>query len=67
MSDDTEYEYVHGNVTRATQKAVLLSVEDLNGTREIWIPRSCIQDGEEVSVFDEGLYVAEWFCEKEGL
>lgn len=50
-------------VKNTTLKAVLV----MKGTDEIWIPRSLIQDGEEVRKHDTDLVVRTWFCEKEGL
>lgn len=61
---ETDYCLVDCVVTRVTEKAALL---ELNDGREVWVPRSCIEDGEDTAVFDKDVAVAEWFVDKEGL
>lgn len=36
---------------------------------EIWVPKSCIEEPDEIAVEDEEIEVeiAEWFCQREGL
>lgn len=60
---EVDYCLVSGRVLSVTERAVLLDLDN----REQWIPRSVIEDGEDVVVFQTDLYVAEWFVEKEGL
>lgn len=45
-------------------KAVLVRFNDLT---EKWIPRSVCEDGDNLSVGDADVVVAEWFADKEGL
>lgn len=57
-----------GEIIVATPKAVLLSFEEKKGViREQWVPRSVIEDGEEVEEGDSEIAVREWFIDKEGL
>lgn len=52
---------------KETDRALLVVVED--GTREVWIPKSVVDDDSEVfKEGDEGtLVVHEWFAQKEDL
>jgi len=51
-------------ITRATNKAVLAKI----GENEHWIPRSVIEDGDDLDEGDFGeINVAEWFAQKEEL
>lgn len=54
-----------GEIIRTTQAAVLYreTVTD----RETWIPRSVLQDGDQVETGDTDLVCACWFIEKEDL
>ncbi len=63
---DKSYDTVHCDVIKTTEKAVLVFEED--NERELWIPRSVIEDGESVEEDEDlDLNVESWFCEKEGL
>lgn len=51
-------------VVKTTDRAVLVEV----GGEEYWIPRSVIEDGDELDEGDNGeIEVADWFLRKEGL
>lgn len=52
-------------VEAETALALLLVV----GAEEVWVPKSQIEDADEISVGDEEIEVeiAEWFCQQEGL
>lgn len=51
-------------IKRATDLAVLAEI----GGSEYWIPRSVIEDGDDLDEGDFGeINVAEWFAQKEGL
>lgn len=54
---------VSGTVTRVTSKAVLYV--STAGKSEHWIPRSVIEDGDDVEVGEQEMNVAEWFLDKE--
>lgn len=58
------HKLVFGRVTRTTPRAVLLAVEEKGELREHWVPRSQIEDGEEVEEGADELYISIWFCEK---
>lgn len=60
-----EEKTVAGVVTRLTDKAVLYKLREQD--RVVWIPRSQIQEGENVQLDDEDLQVSSWFIEKEAL
>lgn len=62
-----DYRCVSGIVLRASEKAVLLETEERGERRTTWVPRSVIEDGEAVEPFESDIYVASWFCEKEGI
>lgn len=52
------------NIKRATDLAVLA---EING-EEYWIPRSVIEDGDDLEEGDSGeIEIAEWFARKEDL
>lgn len=57
------------SITRATDKAVMAELAGPDSTiRELWIPRSQIDDGDEVEVgLNQDLEIAQWLVEKEGL
>jgi len=64
---DKIYSEIYGEIISTTPKAICLAT----GFDETWIPRSCIENGYELSEFkDTGmveLSIETWFCEKEGL
>ncbi len=64
---ETNYEHLDGTVLRETEMAVLVEVGAGLYARDVWIPRSVIEYGDAVSEKDKGLYVADWFCEKNDL
>jgi hypothetical protein len=51
-------------VKLVTTRAVLIQYD---GLREIWIPRSVIENGDTIAKDDEDVVVQEWFAEREGL
>jgi len=59
-----DYELVNGRIAVLTDQAALLKRE--NG-EEVWIPRSLIEDQEYLEVEETEIFVAKWFCDKEGL
>lgn len=64
-----EYDEISGTIAEVTDKAILV---DIKGTRgEHWIPRSVIEDGDEINENDIGedleFMVESWFVDKEGL
>lgn len=63
----SSYELLFGEVVHITPKAVLFEYLDNDETVEIWIPKSVIDDGEEVSIGDSEIYVQRWYCEKQDL
>ena len=62
-----KYVEIDLDIVAMTDGAVLCD----DGDDEYWIPRSCIEDGEDIDYDDIEktltLNVAEWFAEKEGL
>lgn len=57
---------VTAEVKATTDDAVLLDADGV--TEPVWVPRSVIEDGDELSRGDSGeLEIATWFAEKEGL
>ncbi len=61
---EKKYEYIEGEVIRTTDDAVLLAIPSLD---DIWVPRSLIQDGDEIKFGDVGMRIVEWFCDKNSL
>jgi hypothetical protein len=55
-------ELIFGEVIKTTDKAVLFRLDDTG--KEKWIPRSQIDDGEDVEVGAMELYIAKWLVEK---
>lgn len=68
MTDKKSYGAVSGDVVHTTDKAILIATDDQGSLKQFWIPRSVIEDGEEV---EEGealdIHVETWWLEKEGL
>lgn len=56
---------LQGKVKKLTDRAVLFSFKNYGELVEKWIPKSVIDEGDDVSVGDEEVLVAEWFCDKE--
>lgn len=65
-----------GEVIRETDMAILFRVEPdtlpLPGmaqqeSREVWIPRSVCDHGDDIEEGDTDIYVSDWFCEREEL
>jgi hypothetical protein len=56
-------EPIDGTVKASTAKAVLVQ----QGKREVWVPRSVIENGDELTKGDNDIRVESWFAEKEGL
>jgi len=58
-------------VVGATAKALKVRIPGKSTAREVWVPRSVIDDDSEVFDADENaegtLVVADWWAEKEGL
>ena len=52
-----------GEVIRLTEKAVLY---DIDGD-ETWIPKSVLENPDAINEGDTELYIARWFCDKEGI
>lgn len=57
------YVPVTGTITRVTEKAVLYVSKAAK--TEHWIPRSVIEDGDDIEVGEQDMNVAEWFLDKE--
>ncbi len=55
-------ELIFGEVIRTTDRAVLFRLEDSG--EEKWIPRSQIDDGDDVQEGCSELYVAKWLVAK---
>lgn len=59
-----EYNFLVGVVKRTTPRAILF----LHGSlEEHWIPRSVIENGDDVEEGSCTIEVEQWFCEKEGI
>jgi hypothetical protein len=56
---------VDGSVTKVTAKAVLYVSKAAK--TEHWIPRSVIEDGDDIEEGEQEMLVAEWFLDKEGI
>lgn len=50
-------------VAGITKLAVLV----VKGTFAVWCPRSVCEDGDELTLGDTDIRVAEWFADREGL
>lgn len=53
-----------GEVKHVTDRAILFSVEEGGEPREHWVPKSQVEDGDEVNVGDTELYITVWFADK---
>lgn len=51
-------------VIKTTRSAVLVRFENL---KEVWIPRSVCECGDDLSAGDRDIVVEEWFADQEGL
>lgn len=57
-------------VLHETDLALLLLLSSSNGNQqEVWVPKSVIEDADDISFGDSDIEVevAEWFTEKEGI
>lgn len=55
-------------VERTTEKALgLRKAKQMPGLALTWVPRSVVEDGENIDIGEQDLSCAEWFAEKEGL
>jgi len=57
-------------VLHETDLALLFLLSSSNGNQqEIWVPKSVIEDADDISVGDSDveIEIAEWFTEKEGI
>ena len=56
-------------IKRTSAKAVLVELFGVKG--DVWIPKSCVGDGDAMDLMEKGvktmLFVKNWFLEKEGL
>lgn len=57
------YCYIEGEIRRRTDMAVLF----FDGSREAWIPSSCIEDEEELDNGMVEVLVEQWVAEDKGL
>lgn len=66
MADEV-WKFLGARVVRATEKAILVEVSELEG-EEFWVPQSVVHDDSEVwKVGDEGTLVVEyWWARKKG-
>ena len=62
---ERETAVISGQVKIATDRAVLVKLN--SDGREIWIPRSQIDEGDSADEGDTDLSVSTWFIEKEGI
>lgn len=64
-SSGNEFVEFNGTVKKATDKAILFTMED--SKQEVWIPRSVIEDGDELEEdeIDQTIFVKEWFADRE--
>lgn len=71
----SSYEAVSGAVMHMTDKAILLRIDGqfqktADGERvprELWVPRSVIEDGDSIKPDDMDFHVRSWFAEQEDL
>lgn len=70
----SEFIPIDGLAVDTTNLAVLVRIEGRrdpisgrSSSREVWIPRSVLEDGNDVLSGDKDLWVKEWFAVKEGL
>ena len=65
------FDIITGDVLKTTRDAVLVrcrdTSDDFGFPLEIWIPRSVLDDGENVDLDDTDFMIAEWFCNEKGL
>lgn len=67
MQDLPDYLPLAGDIKRTTGAAVLLQDAELNGGEPFWIPRSVIEDGENVEVAaGVDLHVEKWWLKRNG-
>jgi hypothetical protein len=62
-----EYTLLNGRVLKVTEKAVLIHTgnKDQSVFCPCWIPKSLIENGQDVKEDDTEIFVEDWFCEKE--
>lgn len=53
-----------GEVKHLTDRAVLFSVEEGGEAREHWVPKSQVEDADDVAVGDTEIWVTNWFADK---
>lgn len=62
--NDEPFELEGSVIIRTTRKAVLVRTGDMD---EVWIPRSCCIDGEDLEEGNEDVSVQSWWAEQEEL
>lgn len=60
------HKLIFGEVKHVTDRAILFAVDEDGEEREHWIPKSQVEDGDEVTDSATELYVTTWFAEKMG-
>ncbi len=60
------HKLIFGEVKHVTDRAILFAVDENGEEREHWIPKSQVEDGDEVTGAATELYVTTWFAEKMG-
>jgi len=58
------HKLIFGEVKHVTDRAVLFAVDENGESREHWIPKSQIDEGDDVTIGAGELYVTVWFAEK---
>jgi hypothetical protein len=58
------HKLIFGDVKHVTEKAILFAVDEDGEQREHWVPKSQVEDGDDVAVGDSELYVTAWFADK---
>lgn len=70
MPRRTEYQSLTVEIVKTTDAAICIIDKELQGGREFWVPKSCVEDGEDFDESDEGtkgvdLHIALWWLKSE--
>jgi len=60
----SDHVLVFGEVKHITDKAILLVVSDDGEEKQFWLPKSQVDDADDVAIGDTELYVTAWFRKK---
>lgn len=58
------HKLIFGEVKHVTDRAVLFAVDENGNQREHWVPKSQIEDADDVTVGSTEMYITVWFAEK---